>query len=82
MLELTSYGLSGLVAMLVVAFCFAFSDELAPRKEESSFDPIKTYICLAPRCLEKRSPPPDPEIELNKVSNERGSTWLTPLLPD
>jgi len=41
MLELTSYGLTGLVAMLVVAFCFAFSDELAPRKEESSFDPIQ-----------------------------------------
>ena len=41
MLELTSYGLTGLVAMLVVAFCFAFTDELARRKEESSCDPIR-----------------------------------------
>jgi hypothetical protein len=29
MLELTSYGLTGLVAMLFVAFCFACKDESA-----------------------------------------------------
>ena len=29
MLELTSYGLTGLVAMLLVAFCFACKDESA-----------------------------------------------------
>ena len=41
MLEVTSYGLTGLVATLVVAFCFAFSEDLAPRKEEFSLDRIK-----------------------------------------
>jgi len=29
MLELTSYGLTGVVAMLLVAFCFACKDESA-----------------------------------------------------
>jgi hypothetical protein len=30
MLELTMYGLIGLAVMLVIAFCFAFADELSP----------------------------------------------------
>lgn len=40
MLELTSYGLTGVVAILVVAFCVAYSDDLAPAKEKCSFDPV------------------------------------------
>jgi hypothetical protein len=41
MLELTIYGLMGLVAMLVVAFCFAYADDFAPARERSSLDPHK-----------------------------------------
>jgi hypothetical protein len=40
MLELTIYGLLGLAAMLVMAFCFGYGDELAPFREKSSFDLI------------------------------------------
>jgi hypothetical protein len=41
MLELIAYGLVGLAAMLVIAFCFAYADELSPVREKSSFDPVK-----------------------------------------
>jgi hypothetical protein len=40
MLELTIYGLVGLTAMLVIAFCFAYADEFSPAREKSSFDLI------------------------------------------
>jgi hypothetical protein len=40
MLELTSYGLTGLVAMLTVVFCFAFKDDCALAKKTPSLDPI------------------------------------------
>jgi hypothetical protein len=40
MLELTMYGLIGLAAMLVIAFCFAYADEFSPLREQSSFDLI------------------------------------------
>jgi hypothetical protein len=36
--ELTSYGLTGLTAMLVIAFCFAYGDELPGTREKSSDD--------------------------------------------
>jgi hypothetical protein len=36
MVELTSYGLTGLTAMLVVAFCFAFGDALPRTREKYS----------------------------------------------
>jgi hypothetical protein len=36
MVELTSYGLTGLTAMLVMAFCFAYGDELPRTREKSS----------------------------------------------
>ena len=39
MLELTIYGLVGLAAILVIAFCFAYAEELSPAREQSSFDP-------------------------------------------
>jgi hypothetical protein len=38
--ELTSYGLTGLTAMLVMAFCFAYSNELPRTREKSSYDLI------------------------------------------
>jgi hypothetical protein len=38
MLELTTYGLIGLVATLVIAFCFAYADEFSRLREQSSFD--------------------------------------------
>ena len=40
MVELMSYGLTGLTAMLVIAFCFAYGDELPRTREKSSYDPI------------------------------------------
>jgi hypothetical protein len=39
-LELTSYGLTALTAMMVVAFCFAYGDELPRTREEFSCDLI------------------------------------------
>jgi hypothetical protein len=54
MLEFTSYGLTGLVAMLAVAFCFAFSDDLAPSKNKSSADPLdNAYSIGSPTPVEK-----------------------------
>jgi hypothetical protein len=44
MLELTMYGLIGLAAMLVIAFCFAYADEFSPLREQSSFDRINNAI--------------------------------------
>ena len=38
MVELMSYGLTGLTAMLVIAFCFAYGDELARTRKKSSYD--------------------------------------------
>jgi hypothetical protein len=35
--ELASYGLTGLTAMLVMTFCFAYGDELRRTREKSSY---------------------------------------------
>jgi hypothetical protein len=40
MVELTSYGLTGLTAMLVIAFCFASGVELPSNREKSPHDLI------------------------------------------
>jgi hypothetical protein len=40
MLELTSYGLTGLAAMVDLAFCSAYGDEFRPTSLKSSFDLI------------------------------------------
>ncbi len=40
MLELRSYGLTGLAAMVVIAVCFAYGDGFPPALEKSSFDLI------------------------------------------
>jgi hypothetical protein len=40
MLELTIYGLIGLAAMLVIAFCFAFVDEFSPVRNKFSLHRI------------------------------------------
>jgi hypothetical protein len=40
--ELTSYGLTGLTAMLVIAFCFACGDALPATQEKSSHDLINS----------------------------------------
>ena len=37
MAELASYGLTGLTAMLIMAFCFAYGDELRRTREKSSY---------------------------------------------
>jgi hypothetical protein len=39
MLELTIYGLVGLAAMLIMAFCFAYADEVSSARKQFSFDP-------------------------------------------
>jgi hypothetical protein len=39
-MELMSYGLIGLTAMLVIAFCFAHGDELPRTRAKSSYDRI------------------------------------------
>jgi hypothetical protein len=36
MLELMSYGLTGLTAMLVISFCFSYKDEVPPTRKKSS----------------------------------------------
>lgn len=40
MVELTSYGLTGLSVVLVMAFCFAYRNELPRTREKSSYDLI------------------------------------------
>jgi hypothetical protein len=40
MMELTSYGVTGLTTILVIAFCFAYGHELPPTREKSSHDLI------------------------------------------
>ena len=40
MVELMSYGLTGLTAMLVMAFCFAYRNELPRTREKSSYNLI------------------------------------------
>jgi len=38
MLELVSYGLTGLAAVVVIAFCFAYSETFSPGQEKRSID--------------------------------------------
>jgi hypothetical protein len=38
MLGLISYGLTGLAAIVVIAFCFAYSEAFSPGQEKRSFD--------------------------------------------
>jgi hypothetical protein len=38
MLELVSYGLTGLAAIVVIAFCFAYGETFSPGQEERSID--------------------------------------------
>jgi len=38
--ELTSYGLTGVTAVLVISFCFAYGGELPRTREKSSYDLI------------------------------------------
>jgi hypothetical protein len=40
MVQLMSYGLTGLTAMLVMATCCACGDELPPTQQQSSYDMI------------------------------------------
>jgi hypothetical protein len=38
MLELMSYGLTGQAAIVVIAFCFAYSETFSPGQEKHSVD--------------------------------------------
>lgn len=64
MLELTSYGLTGLVAILLAAFCFACKDEPPSLSHKPSSGPI----CDA----ELRQPKP---VE-GCTCTTNGDTWL------
>lgn len=46
MLELASYGLTGLAVIVVIGFCLVCDDELPPEVEEPSFDLIN-YVHLS-----------------------------------
>jgi hypothetical protein len=50
--ELTSYGLTGLTAMLVIAFCFAHGDGFAPTRGKSSYDLINNMYVNDSRMIE------------------------------
>jgi hypothetical protein len=52
MLELTIYGLTGLAAMLVVAFFFAYADDFAPAREKPSFGRRKNRYLNDSRMIE------------------------------
>ncbi|MGB8583962.1 MAG: hypothetical protein WCD47_24330 [Candidatus Sulfotelmatobacter sp.] len=39
-MELACYGLTGVTAVLVIAFCFAYGDELSQTREKFSYDLI------------------------------------------
>jgi hypothetical protein len=51
--ELTSYRLTGLTAMLVVAFCCACGDELPPIREKFSHDLISDARLNDSRIIDK-----------------------------
>jgi hypothetical protein len=53
MLELTSYGLTGLVGMLFVAFCFACKGEPALFSHKPSSGPISDAELCHPKPVER-----------------------------
>jgi hypothetical protein len=53
MLELTSYGLTGLVATLLVAFCFACNDESASFSDQTSSGPMYDVELRHPKPVER-----------------------------
>jgi len=70
MLELASYGLTGLVAILLVAFCFACKDEPASFSHKPSSCPISEAEFCDRRPVERctatansDTDPPDPKHE-------------------
>lgn len=60
MLELIAYGLLGLAAVLVIAFCFAYDDELSPAREKAWFHPG-----------EKNAPASDSRMISTRAGNPR-----------
>ena len=55
MLELMSFGLTGLVALLLVAFCFAWKDEFASFNDKPSSGPICDAELRHPKPVEGRT---------------------------
>ena len=53
MLELTSYGLTGLVAILFVVFCFACNDESASFSDKPSSGPRYDAELRHPQPIER-----------------------------
>jgi 2'-5' RNA ligase len=51
---LMSYGLTGLTAMLVIAFCFAYGDELRRTREKSSYRLVNNAHVTVARTLRFR----------------------------
>ena len=52
MLELTSYGLTGLVAILLVAFCFACNDESVSFSDKPATGPMCDAESRHPKAVE------------------------------
>ncbi len=76
MVELTSYGLTGLTAMLVVAFCFAYGDELPRTREKSSYDLINNAHRNDSPMIEAGAR----GLRLRREVDKQQETALTPLL--
>ena len=63
MMELTSYGLTGLVSIVVIVFCVAFRDEVALRGK-----PVQPTQLIAQTCL---TPPFTIETDPGAVNSRR-----------
>jgi hypothetical protein len=53
MLELMSYGLTGLVSILLIAFCFACKDECASSNDKPSSSPMYDAELGHPKPVER-----------------------------
>jgi hypothetical protein len=73
--ELTSYGLTGLTAILVVAFCFACGDALPATQEKSSHDLINGAHMSDSPMIETGARSPRLPMEVDKQQE----TALAPL---
>jgi hypothetical protein len=62
MLELAPYGLTGLVAILLIAFCFACQDDSASFSDNHSFSSMADAELHNPKGIERRTRTADGDI--------------------
>jgi hypothetical protein len=70
MLEVTSYGLTGLVAILLVAFCLACKDDRALFSLKSSFGPISDAELCHPKPVERYTGTANSDTEPQGLKHE------------